>query len=71
MIAPAVPLRGLARDAEYVTAIVRTVHGPVVIAGHSYGIPPAAERFEAQRVGATIYTVTRAFGLSGTCARLG
>jgi pimeloyl-ACP methyl ester carboxylesterase len=37
VIAPAVPLRGVASDAAYLTAIVRNIHGPVVLAGHSFG----------------------------------
>ncbi len=37
VIAPAVPLRGVASDAAYVSAIVRSINGPVVLAGHSYG----------------------------------
>jgi len=31
------PLRGLANDSEYVSAIVKSVPGPVVLVGHSYG----------------------------------
>ena len=37
MIAAANPLRGLAADAAAVTDLVRTVEGPVVLVGHSYG----------------------------------
>lgn len=37
VIAPAVPLRGVASDAAYLTTIVRNIHGPVVLAGHSFG----------------------------------
>jgi pimeloyl-ACP methyl ester carboxylesterase len=37
VIAPAVPLRGVATDSAYVSAIVRNINGPVVLAGHSYG----------------------------------
>jgi pimeloyl-ACP methyl ester carboxylesterase len=31
------PLRGLADDAAYVSDVVRTIDGPVVLVGHSYG----------------------------------
>jgi pimeloyl-ACP methyl ester carboxylesterase len=31
------PLRGVAADAAYVSDIVRTIEGPVVLVGHSYG----------------------------------
>jgi pimeloyl-ACP methyl ester carboxylesterase len=37
VIAAANPLRGLAADAAAVADVVRTVDGPVVLAGHSYG----------------------------------
>ncbi|AWS46236.1 alpha/beta fold hydrolase [Streptosporangium sp. 'caverna'] len=37
VIAPAVPLRGLAGDAAYTAALLKTVKGPIILAGHSYG----------------------------------
>jgi pimeloyl-ACP methyl ester carboxylesterase len=37
VIAAANPLRGLASDAASVTDVVRTIDGPVVLVGHSYG----------------------------------
>jgi len=37
VIAPAVPLRGVASDSAYLTALVRSIHGPAVLVGHSYG----------------------------------
>jgi pimeloyl-ACP methyl ester carboxylesterase len=37
VIAAANPLRGLAADAHAVSDLVRTVDGPVVLVGHSYG----------------------------------
>jgi pimeloyl-ACP methyl ester carboxylesterase len=37
VIAAANPLRGLAGDAAAVSDLVRTVDGPVVLVGHSYG----------------------------------
>jgi pimeloyl-ACP methyl ester carboxylesterase len=37
VIAAANPLRGLAADADTVSDLVRTVNGPVVLVGHSYG----------------------------------
>jgi pimeloyl-ACP methyl ester carboxylesterase len=37
VIAAANPLRGLASDAECVSDLVRSLEGPVVLAGHSYG----------------------------------
>jgi pimeloyl-ACP methyl ester carboxylesterase len=37
VIAPANPLRELASDAAYVSSILATIEGPVVLVGHSYG----------------------------------
>src|SRR5919201_56703 len=37
VIAAANPLRGLASDAAAVGDLVRTIEGPVVLVGHSYG----------------------------------
>lgn len=37
VIAAANPLRGVASDGAYVAALVRSVKGPVVLVGHSYG----------------------------------
>ncbi|MET9122357.1 alpha/beta hydrolase [Streptomyces sp. NPDC004528] len=37
VLAPANPLRGLASDAAYLASVVKSVEGPVVLAGHSYG----------------------------------
>lgn len=37
VVAAANPLRGVASDGAYVSAIVRSIRGPVVLVGHSYG----------------------------------
>src|ERR1700692_2824429 len=37
VIAPANPLRGPASDAAYIRSILKTIHGPIVLVGHSYG----------------------------------
>jgi pimeloyl-ACP methyl ester carboxylesterase len=37
IIAAANPLRGVAHDAAWLTDLVRTIDGPVVLVGHSYG----------------------------------
>jgi pimeloyl-ACP methyl ester carboxylesterase len=37
VVAPAMPLRGLHTDAEYLASFLDTISGPVVVAGHSYG----------------------------------
>lgn len=36
-IAAANPLRGLTGDADYVAGVVKSIEGPVVLVGHSYG----------------------------------
>ncbi|MFD9127021.1 alpha/beta fold hydrolase [Kitasatospora sp. NPDC059571] len=37
VVAPANPLRGLASDSAYLRSVLGTIHGPIVLAGHSYG----------------------------------
>jgi pimeloyl-ACP methyl ester carboxylesterase len=37
VIAPANPLRTLASDAAYVSSVLDTIEGPIVLVGHSYG----------------------------------
>lgn len=37
VVAAANPLRGLRSDSAYVATLLDTIHGPVVMAGHSYG----------------------------------
>ncbi|ASR38467.1 alpha/beta hydrolase [Prauserella marina] len=37
VIAPANPLRDLSDDADYVSSVLSTISGPVVLVGHSYG----------------------------------
>ena len=37
VLAPPNPLRGLARDAEYIAGFVNQIDGPVLLVGHSYG----------------------------------
>jgi len=37
VIAPANPLRGVASDAAFIASVLKTIPGPIVLAGHSYG----------------------------------
>jgi pimeloyl-ACP methyl ester carboxylesterase len=37
VLAPANPLRGIAPDSAYLASILRTITGPIVLVGHSYG----------------------------------
>ena len=36
-LAPANPLRGLASDAAYISSVLDTIDGPIILVGHSYG----------------------------------
>jgi len=56
VIAAANPLRGVASDAASVSAVVRTVQGPVVLVGHSYGGPVISQAANgAANVTALVY----------------
>lgn len=56
VIAAANPLRGLGTDARYVQSILRSVSGPVVLAGHSYGGSVMSEAADGQQnVKALVY----------------
>jgi pimeloyl-ACP methyl ester carboxylesterase len=37
ILAPPVPLRGVASDAAYIASVVDQIEGPVLLVGHSYG----------------------------------
>ncbi|WP_372349491.1 alpha/beta fold hydrolase [Streptomyces sp. KL116D] len=37
VLAPALPLRGLASDATYIRSVLDGIDGPIVLVGHSYG----------------------------------
>jgi pimeloyl-ACP methyl ester carboxylesterase len=37
VVAPALPLRGLASDAAYIRSVLDSIRGPIVLVGHSYG----------------------------------
>jgi pimeloyl-ACP methyl ester carboxylesterase len=37
VLAPANPLRGIAEDSAYLSSVLATIDGPVVLVGHSYG----------------------------------
>ncbi|MFC3572357.1 alpha/beta fold hydrolase [Streptomyces yaanensis] len=56
VLAPALPLRGLASDAAYIRSVLDSIPGPIVLVGHSYGgsvISVAAA--DAPRVKALVY----------------
>ena len=37
VIAPAIPLRGVRTDSAYLSSVLATITGPIVLVGHSYG----------------------------------
>ncbi|AVZ77195.1 hypothetical protein SLUN_03170 [Streptomyces lunaelactis] len=37
VVAPANPLRGLPADAPYLASVLKSIKGPIILAGHSYG----------------------------------
>ncbi|MFB7781019.1 alpha/beta hydrolase [Streptomyces bauhiniae] len=37
VVAPANPLRGIPQDSTYLASLLKTIKGPIVLAGHSYG----------------------------------
>ncbi|MGI5397555.1 alpha/beta fold hydrolase [Streptomyces sp. CA-251251] len=56
VVAPANPLRGLTSDADYVKSFLKSVKGPVVLAGHSYGGAVISEAAEGEpNVKALVY----------------
>jgi len=69
VIAWAVPLRGVARDAEGLTDLVRSIDGPVVLVGHSFGgavlsnVPADAGDFQA-----LVYVAGYALNPGESCA---
>src|SRR5262245_47373735 len=66
VLAPANPLRLLSGDADYIASVVRTIPGPVILVGHSYGgavITTAA--MHAPNVKALVYVAAFALDKGG------
>jgi pimeloyl-ACP methyl ester carboxylesterase len=56
VIAAANPLRGVQSDAASVSSLVGTIHGPVILVGHSYGGPVITEAAQGKaNVTALVY----------------
>jgi pimeloyl-ACP methyl ester carboxylesterase len=54
--APAIPLRSLAGDVDYLASFLDTIEGPVVLVGHSYGGTVISHpRFNRDAVGALVF----------------
>ncbi len=70
-VSVAVPLRGVAADASYLTDLVRSVDGPVVLVGHSYGgAVMSAVDADAGDITALVYVAGYAPDAGETCAEL-
>ena len=71
VIAAANPLRGLAADAEAVSDLVRSVEGPVVLVGHSYGGAVISNLdADAGEITALVYVAGFAPDAGETCSTL-
>jgi pimeloyl-ACP methyl ester carboxylesterase len=71
VIAAANPLRGLAADAEAVSDVVRSVDGPVVLVGHSYGGAVISNvAADAGEITGLVYVAGFAPGPGETCSTL-
>ncbi len=71
VVAAANPLRGVADDAAYVSTLLSSIKGPIVLVGHSYGgsvISAAAQR--ANNVKALVYVAAFAPDVGESCLEL-
>ena len=57
VLAPAVPNRSLLGDSAYVASVIRSVDGPVVLVGHSYGGAVITVAGVEENVKALVYLV--------------
>jgi len=55
VVAPAVPLRGIASDASYLSGVLATIPGPKVLVGHSYGGALVSQLADTPGVKALVY----------------
>ncbi|MGW2278549.1 alpha/beta fold hydrolase [Streptomyces sp. NPDC001770] len=55
VVAPAVPNRSLIGDAAYVASVVRSIAGPVILVGHSYGGAVITVAGEEENVKGLVY----------------
>ncbi|MFJ6985544.1 MULTISPECIES: alpha/beta hydrolase [unclassified Streptomyces] len=69
VVAPPNPLRGLTSDAAAVRAVVRSVEGPVVLVGHSYGGAVITEASAGlDNVSALVYLAAFGIDAGESCA---
>ena len=55
VVAPAVPLRGIASDTSYLRGVLATIPGPKVLVGHSYGGALVSELGDTDGVKSLVY----------------
>jgi pimeloyl-ACP methyl ester carboxylesterase len=55
VVAPAVPLRGIASDTSYLSGVLATIPGPKVLVGHSYGGALVSELADTAGVKSLVY----------------
>jgi len=55
VVAPAVPLRGIASDTSYLRGVLATIPGPKVLVGHSYGGALVSELGDTAGVESLVY----------------
>jgi pimeloyl-ACP methyl ester carboxylesterase len=55
VVAPAVPLRGIASDTSYLNGVLATIPGAKVLVGHSYGGALVSELADASGVKSLVY----------------
>ncbi|MER7251299.1 alpha/beta fold hydrolase [Kribbella sp. NPDC000426] len=55
VVAPAVPLRGIAADTSYLSGVLATIPGPKVLVGHSYGGALVSELADTPDVKSLVY----------------
>jgi len=56
VIAAANPLRGVKHDSAYVASILKSIEGPIVLVGHSYGtfVSTWFIKYRADMIAATV-----------------
>jgi pimeloyl-ACP methyl ester carboxylesterase len=70
VVAAANPLRGVASDAAYVAALTRSIKGPVVLVGHSYGGAVISAAAHGGNVRALVYVAAFAPDTGESCLDL-
>lgn len=55
VVAPAVPLRGIASDTSYLSGVLATIPGPKVLVGHSYGGALVSQLADTSGVKSLVY----------------